>query len=154
MNDSPKPKRRWYQFSLRSLLLVSVAIAAALGYFAERVRTQRSAVAAIREAGGNVVYDWEYCDSWSAEEWLDCIDRQPPFPKWITDYLGDDVFYSVAEVSFPGAWKYTAHECTDDTLTHLHGLPRLKRVTLKMTRVTDEGVEKLQQALPNCRIQR
>ncbi|MCH8047645.1 MAG: hypothetical protein IID44_28460 [Planctomycetes bacterium] len=154
MNDSPKPKRRWYQFSLRTLLVVSVAIAAALGYFSDRVRTQRAAVAAIREAGGDVIYDWEYCDPQSAEAYLESIDRQPRIPKWITDYLGDDVFYSVAEVSFPGAWKYTAHECTDDTLTHLHGLPRLKRVTLKMTRVTDEGVEKLQQALPNCRIQR
>ena len=146
------PKRRWYQFSLRTLLVVVAAIAAALGYFSERVRTQRAAVAAIREAGGSVTYDWEYRDPQSAEEWLDSLDREPPIPKWVTEYLGDDVFYSLAAVSFPGGWRYTAHECTDDTLKHLHGLPHLKRVTLKMTRVSDEGVKKLQQALPNCEV--
>ena len=102
MSDSPKSKRRWYQFSLRTLLVVSVAIAAALGYFSDCVRTQRAAVAAIREAGGDVVYDWEYCDPQSAEAYLESIDRQPPIPKWVTEYLGDDVFYSVAVVNFGG----------------------------------------------------
>ncbi|MCH7688975.1 MAG: hypothetical protein IH899_20245 [Planctomycetes bacterium] len=142
--------RRWYCYKLRTLFVAVVAIAAALGYFSDRLRTQRAAVAAIRKAGGDVIYDWQYCDPQSPEDFLNSLDREPPVPKWVVAYLGDDVFYSVAEVIFLPGWRYTAFECTDDTLTQLHRLTSLKRVTLRMTRVTDEGVKKLQQALPKC----
>ena len=55
MNDSPKPKRRWYQYSLRTLLLFMVLCAIACSWFAvkmQRVKRQQEAVEAIREAGG------------------------------------------------------------------------------------------------------
>jgi hypothetical protein len=43
---------------------------------------------------------------------------------------------------------------TDPGLEILESLDRLHYVNLKGTKVTDKGVEKLQQALPNCRIER
>ncbi len=43
---------------------------------------------------------------------------------------------------------------TDAGLEPLKGLTRLQRLYLRGTKVADEGVKSLQQALPNCRISR
>jgi hypothetical protein len=43
---------------------------------------------------------------------------------------------------------------TDAGLKHLTSLTRLEWLGLKRTQVTDAGVKKLQQALPNCKIER
>ena len=43
---------------------------------------------------------------------------------------------------------------TDAGLRHLKGLTRLQNLYLANTQVTDKGVKELQQALPNCKIQR
>jgi len=39
-------------------------------------------------------------------------------------------------------------------LVHLQGLSQLKELWLTGTKVTNQGVKKLQQVLPNCKIQR
>ena len=41
---------------------------------------------------------------------------------------------------------------TDEGLVHLENLAQLKEVTLASTKVRPEGVKRLQQALPNCKI--
>ncbi len=41
---------------------------------------------------------------------------------------------------------------TDAGLENLKGLNQLTEIDLLKTRVTDEGVNKLQQALPHCQI--
>ena len=41
---------------------------------------------------------------------------------------------------------------TDAGLEHLKGLSNLQELYLGKTQVTDEGIKKLQQALPNCEI--
>lgn len=43
---------------------------------------------------------------------------------------------------------------TDAGLVHLHGLADLRRVSVTETGITDRGVEQLEQALPNCEVQR
>ena len=43
---------------------------------------------------------------------------------------------------------------TDAGLGHLEKLTQLKKLHLTMTGVTDEGIEKLKQALPDCQIVR
>ena len=45
-------------------------------------------------------------------------------------------------------------QTTDAGLEHLKGLTNLEFVLLYKTNVTDEGVKKLQKALPNCEIYR
>ena len=42
MTDSPKPKRRWFQFSLRTLLLLTAASAVLLGLWAIYVEPYRA----------------------------------------------------------------------------------------------------------------
>jgi len=43
-------------------------------------------------------------------------------------------------------------QVTDAGLVNLKGLARLERLDLSGTRVTDAGVAELQKALPNCQI--
>ena len=154
-NSTTEPNRSWVRYSLRSLLLAVLAISIGFAWLGHRIsvaRQQRAVVAAIHEAGGAVIYDWEYCDS--ASDVIERLGREPPVPKWVTECLGNDLFYEVAEVSFPGGWQYTCPKCTDDTLAHLHRLNNLKLVSLQLTQVTDEGVDKLQKASPRCEIDR
>lgn len=49
-------RRRWRQFSLRTLLLVSIGWGAIIGPWTERARRQRVAVAALQDAGFQVFY--------------------------------------------------------------------------------------------------
>lgn len=44
-------------------------------------------------------------------------------------------------------------QVTDAGLEHLKGLTNLQELHLQNTTVTDEGVKKLQQVLPNCKIE-
>jgi hypothetical protein len=43
---------------------------------------------------------------------------------------------------------------TDAGLEHLRGLTNLALLNLRDTQVTDGGVKKLEEALPNCKINR
>ena len=51
------PKRRWLQYSLRTLLALILVFSCGLGWFArevQRARAQRKAAAAIEKSGGRV----------------------------------------------------------------------------------------------------
>jgi len=53
--DKPRARRRWYQYSLRTLLLVMLLASVGISWFAvkmQRARKQREAVEAIRGLGG------------------------------------------------------------------------------------------------------
>jgi hypothetical protein len=57
--SNDKPRRRWYQYSLRTLLLLMLLVSVGMSAVATRMRTarrQRDAVAAIQESGGSVAY--------------------------------------------------------------------------------------------------
>jgi hypothetical protein len=43
-------------------------------------------------------------------------------------------------------------QVTDAGMEHLRGLTQLNFLAIKDTPVTDDGVKKYQQALPNCRV--
>jgi hypothetical protein len=54
-----RPRRRWFRYSLRTLLLAVTLVAVALAYWVNGAERQRRAVAAIEAAGGTVRYDYE-----------------------------------------------------------------------------------------------
>ena len=167
MTDSAKPKRRRYQFSLRTLLvfvlLVSVGLSW-LGVKMNQARKQREAVEAIVKAGGVVDYDYEMDEYGRATE-----ATEPAAPAWLRKVFGDDLFREVtcaglgvnagdAELEYVKGLTKLEYldifdsQVTDAGLEHLNGLTELKELMLLDTQVTDEGVKKLQQALPNCEI--
>jgi hypothetical protein len=57
--DSPKRKRRWFQFRLRTLLLLVTVFAVWFGWLAHQARQQKEAVAWVREMEGTARYDYE-----------------------------------------------------------------------------------------------
>ena len=69
---------RWrFQFSLRSLVVLVVAVAVPLGWFGVKLREaerQRRAVEAIRGTGGMVYYDYQLDES---GDYKGCRNRQP-----------------------------------------------------------------------------
>lgn len=166
MANPAKPKRRWLQFSLRTLLVFMVLVAIGLSWFASRTqqaRRQKEAVEAITKLGGWVAYDYQFGAARKS---------QPPEPGWPEELLGKDfVRRGVAvghnhidshftDVSLENLkelhelqWMdLNGTHVTDAGLKHLEGFSRLRWLGLCGTNVTNEGVQELRAALPNCEI--
>ena len=148
---------RWrFQFSIRSLLVLTVAVAIPcswLGVEMKKAKEQKEAVAAIQKLGGKVY--WE---------------ARLPGPAWWLGLPGDEAFATPTGVNWSNTQVVDAAlqnltrlsqlqelgleetRVTDAGLENLKGLNQLRLLWLTGTEVTDEGVTKLQQALPNCRI--
>ena len=121
--------RRQFQFSIRSLLVLVIAVALPfswLGVEMKKAREQKEAVAAISKAGGDVCYNI-YCGSSSQI----CV---PPRSGWLDNVLGDDF----QAVSF-----YNNVKVTDDALEHFAGLKHVEMLNLTGTKITDVGLEHL-----------
>ena len=119
---APKPKFRWFQFSLRTLLLLMLVASIGLSWFAmklQHVRRQREVVVAIEKAGGEV-------------EWY-----TTSTPQWLIHLLGERFFCTHITVSFYG------NQITDKALEHLKGLTLLRCLGLQRTQVTANGLEHL-----------
>jgi hypothetical protein len=118
---SDKRKRRWYQFSLRTLLVTTTVASVAMAWLAherKEVRKREAAIAAITKLGGRIEFD-----------------RSQPFrPLWLRPLLGDRSAGEVVTVVLDG------DQVTDSGLIHLAGLTKLRRVKLDRTKVTGAGL--------------
>jgi hypothetical protein len=140
--------RRRFQFSLRTLLALVVAVALPCSWLAvemKKARQQKDTEAAITEPGG-------------AE--LDL--SRPSVPAWLEDAFGEDFFCDVEYVNprarrASDAWlehikgftrlKYlvfSGPEVTDVGFKNLKRLTRLQKLYITNTRVTDAGLENFQ----------
>jgi len=128
---------RWrFQFSLRSLVVLVVAVAVPLGWFGVKLREaerQRKAVEAIRAAYGKVLWDYEV-----DEHGFDSGKQEPPAPAWLRKVVGDDFFADVLFVAFHDPTKVG-----DVVLDHVEGLSRVKALDLSGTQLTDAEVQQL-----------
>ncbi len=125
-----KPPLRWFQFSLRSLLVFTVICAipfAWLGYKIQQKRAEESAAAQIVKSGGTVQYDFEAI-----------IGAQPPGPAWLRVLLGQNFFSHVEHVVRIGQWF------DDSGLEWIEHFPELGTLTLSKNRITDNGLMHLQ----------
>ena len=131
----PKPRRRWLQFSIKTLFVLVVIAAVPCGWLRvtlDRRAKERQAVAEITKLGGTAVYDWEWLSPGKQEP-------QPPGAAWVRKLLGDDFFTDISEVSLFIAKKEMGDEC----LAHLDPLMGLTNVRLNDSRVTDQGLAHL-----------
>jgi hypothetical protein len=135
-----KPKRRWVQVSLRTVLVVVTLLCIALGLWVVPAERQRWTVTAIEKLGGNVGYVGPLTrDSFPVpflRRWL------PPVYRWLPPVYLDEIEYV----------DFNDTQVTDAGLAHLQGLTGLQWISLDGTRVTDAGLARLRNALPNCKI--
>ena len=135
ITQPPKLKRRWYQFSLKTLLIVISVMCvgfAWIGWRMQRARTNRNepveeAVASIQESGGNVQRDYEELrpQTWLEELFDDPGDPDDPVRVWET------------EVTFHG------FNVTNAGLERLKDLKNLRSLVLSGSNVTNAGLERL-----------
>jgi hypothetical protein len=84
--EPPKRKRRWFQFSLRSLLIVVTVLAAVCGYVgwqAKIVNHRRELLRGIRD--GSARYSLA----------TDLPLTDPPRIPWIREWLGDSAVWAI-----------------------------------------------------------
>jgi hypothetical protein len=118
-----RPKRRWAQFSLGTLLAMVTVLGVWLGLVSRAAHRQQSAVAAISRSGGNCVYDYHigvYDDHIGEMN----APAQPPGPKWLVDWIGVDYFASVVRVVFRG------HEWPAEGLAQIKQLDSLQALAV------------------------
>ncbi len=191
--EAPARKLRWFQYSLRSLMLLVLVVSLGMSWVAvkiKRARQQERAVEELRKSGVYVWYDYQVEQSGKAPY------TGPPGPAWLRNLLGENFFATLVGGNFASPSVTDANlesleeltqlrdlnlngtqvtdaglkhlkglthlqklylsftQVTDAGLEHLEGLSQLQTLDLSVTRVTDEGVKRLQQALPNCEIER
>jgi Leucine Rich repeat len=158
-STTPKPRRRWYQYSLRTLMVLMLAIGCGLGWFTARMRqarSQRKTVETIAELNGWVGYDYEFDASNHRIQ-----GAQPSGPAWLRSVLGGDFFDRVVFVdrdnygAIPSdAWweelrrlpylqTLYVKDATDARLAALEGLKCLVRLKLDGGEITAAGLEHL-----------
>ncbi len=129
-----KPRYRWYQYSLRTLLLLMLLASLGMSAFATRMRTarrQRDAVAAIQRSGGSVWYNHDCLKSGFYS--IRRADSKPG-PQWLRRLLGDDFFMTVVEAAVE----------SDADFENLKQLDQLNRLHCG-TKVTKAGLEHLRE---------
>jgi hypothetical protein len=119
------PKRRWYQFSLKAMLVVMTLACVGLGWLAyerNELRKREVAIAAIEKLGGIVEFDAD----------------QPFRPNWLRTLLGLKSGGEVVRLDFNDT------QVTEGGMDHLKGLTKLGWLDLDKTQVTDAGLVHLQ----------
>jgi Leucine-rich repeat (LRR) protein len=132
----PTRTRRWFQFSLRTLLIFTLICAVAAGWLGkkiERKHQEQVAVDAIRKLGGYAYYDYQIgADGKISPR------GEPSAPPWLRMLLGEGFFNEVEIVSLP-----PGPEVTDAALEGLKELKQLRFISLRDTRVSDAGLASL-----------
>jgi len=131
---------RKYRYSLRFLMLFVLVAAVWLGWRVEQVRIQKQAIAAVKKFGGWVHFDYEF----SYGKLI--ADRRPRWPEWLVNAIGEEYFREIRQVSL--VYDDTGGNRLDNpnvqsceqVLAILARLPGLRKLLLKETQATDEGL--------------
>jgi hypothetical protein len=120
-----KSWRRWLQFRLRTLLILTALFALWLGLKADRVNRQRRAVEALGKMGVQIRYDYEVEPNPRGFGFQYNPDLQPPGPEWLRELLGEHYFITPVWLSI------NDQDAIDrGCLTYLDRLPDLEQVSL------------------------
>ena len=147
-----------FQFSIRSLLVLVVAVAIPCSWMAvemKEAKEQRNAVEAICNLGGQIAYDYDESDPREG----------PRGPTWLRKLLEDDFFNDVYNATvrsnaqieqlkglpqlkrlWLGGYRFPPTECgeiTDAGLARVAALTQLKVLVMWGTNVTDDGLANL-----------
>jgi hypothetical protein len=129
-----KQELHWYQYRLRTLLIVMTVLAAWLSIASHRARQQKMAVERIRALGGRVDYDYQRITANTDVDDFMPVLAGPPGPEWLRRFVGDDYFQSVVHVELQET------SAGDSDVAMLANLPRLEILDLSCTKVTNQGL--------------
>jgi hypothetical protein len=137
----PSGRLRWYQYRLRTLLIIMTLLAVWMAWISHCARQQQTAVEKIHALGGNVSYDIQKING---QYFAFDYHAIPPGPAWLRKFIGEDYFQNVVYVELG-----KTHD-TDDDLAILQNLPDLEGLALNDTNITGnslvhlEGLKKLE----------
>jgi hypothetical protein len=145
-SSSPKPRLRWYQYRLRTLLIVMTLLAVWMAHISHRARQQKLAVERIQRLDGWVPVEYAHEEPYiifpepppdpTISEFL--RGNQPPSgPVWLRNFLGDDYFQTVVALDLG---HRNIRSVNDDDLSLLLDLPDLKILKLDKCDITDDGL--------------
>ncbi|NQU19726.1 MAG: hypothetical protein HQ567_00475 [Candidatus Nealsonbacteria bacterium] len=148
-----KPKRRWYQYSLRSLLVFVVVASIGFSWLAtrlKRAKARHQAAAEVQKVAAEI-------QSLGGSVDIDCLDE----PNWFDRLLGDPGVLRVdhvrggSEFGSLGMKKLKGlndlrilnlflAEVTDADLVYLEGLDNIEHLSLRGSPITDAGLKHLE----------
>jgi hypothetical protein len=141
--------RPWWsyaRFGVRGPLASVLAISGCFGWLAYRTRVQSDAAAAIKQAGGSLLYDRQMNH------------EEPWWPRWLGDFIGvdhyehivlvnvrsdDSMLVRVGQLDRLERLSLDGSMVSDSGLMHLKGLTRLRWLNLRDTKLGDAGVNHL-----------
>jgi hypothetical protein len=169
---TPKPRLRWYQYRLRTLLIVMTLLAIWMAHISHRARQQKLAVERILRLDGVIKYDYEE----PTANFPDCITRDssirefltptpppPPGPTWLRSLLGEDYFQTVVALGLCNSivndgdlsvllnlpdlkiLRLDNNNFTDDALAYVKKLNKLEILYIRGTAISDQGLEQLKE---------
>jgi hypothetical protein len=131
---------RRLQFSLRALLITVTGLAIWLGVEVNNARRQREIVSAVREAGGEVQYDWQL-DA-GHFDWMTGFKEtgatHAPGPEWLRRIAGDEFFQTVVAVCI-----VENPAITEERLPAIDELPALSMLILYDTQIDDRSLKRI-----------
>lgn len=125
----------WFQYRLRTLLVVIAIIAIWLGVIGQRAWRQKYVVDRIRSLGGTVAYDFQKQKGGRWNEFD--LKNSPPGPGWLRRFIGDDYFETVVQIDF------SKMPITDGDLAVLDNLPNanaLECICFDYTKISNDGL--------------
>jgi internalin A len=125
-----RPWRRFLRFSVRGMIVLVLVIGGWLGWIVRSARIQREAVTAIKKAGGEVWYDWQWHNGRK-------FPGKPWAPEWLIRAIGGDYFGRVAGVRY----SRRATQCYLALLVEIRKHPRHPDYTPPYSRVRVPGYD-------------
>ena len=152
-----KKPQRWFSFSLKSLLAIVTLLAVWLARESDRVATQRRVASLVARlcaerrltsydpiAFSGLAYDYQWRTNGNTTTYDPTAKLK--VPKWLRNIVGDDYCCRVTAIDLSDT------NVTDSDLVDLRRLPSLETLRLYRTEISEERVEQLRKALPNCHI--
>ncbi len=170
MPHPPEHKLRWYQYSLRSLFILTTLVALACSWYAtvmHNAAKRRAAIAEIEKLQGQVKYYGDpFFDGTFVGTFVPDWGKPPRWFSWLRKLHGDEHLGNAVYVGFLGTDAGLVHlkdltdleqlelshtQITDAGLVHLKGLTKLEGLGLDNTQITDAGLALLK-GLPNLNV--
>ena len=164
----PKPKLRWYQYRLRTLLIFVTLCTIACSLLvpmirkmqedAEKAEKEAKRIAKLRqreaqwEQGARIIQGTggRLCPAYT---WTPGDAYVYGFGEQFSDVGVERLVQQLKGIPEIGVLDLSSTQITDKGLIVLEKMRQLKKLDLNDTQVTNEGVKKLQQALPACKIE-